>query len=686
MKKVLAIILSIIMIISSVAVFSISTTAATNVANITISGTEMEDTTISVPVGETFMCYYCMDVSDATSDMVYDKESSQGYISNFDATVFYSNNALVPQIHKNERDKIDTKYHFPVLSMSGPVYNMDATIEPKDVDPSKGMKSTDKDIIFNASSIGWDYCFDNPDAVLIQMPFKVEQAGDLFIDLKIRTMCALDVELTKIIDNREVDPLRKPDLMSKVLINCDCQLKCTATAQKSLNISWNKNNVDNFSLYYRRRNNDGTWPNEWKSPASWQHMTANSVNDTATPGYYYEYAIEGFSKEGKSILPKEVNTFVYSPMVNNIKAKNSVDGIKITWDPIPGVDAYRVYWKKPGGSWKAISKLADSSASFTDTGTSGVTYVYTVRGVDDAGNNITWYDTNGATIKYLKAPKITSYSVGDNKVTFNWGAVAGASKYNLYYKRNEADGSWTMGWKQVTTTSSTSYTDKSYKAGYKYRYTVRAIASDGKMSDYYDPDLEFTYYSVPQMQALKNNNTVGQIEINWSEVPGVKESEDVVYAVYYKRKDVSMGWKLIAKTKDLQYTDTGCAVGKTYQYAIQCYNTTTNKTVSGYQQKELTYKLGTPVMNDLQKTGVAGQISITWTPLVGMEKYANYTYAIYYKRLDKSAGWKLIGKTNGSSYTDTGCKAGYTYQYAVQCYDTSTGKTISSYQTKQMKY
>ena len=77
----------------------------------------------------------------------------------------------------------------------------------------------------------------------------------------------------------------------------------------------------------------------------------------------------------------------------------------------------------------------------------------------------------------LTAPTATG-TLGTNSVTVNWGAVAGASTYNVF--RNES--SCTAGFTLVGNTASTSLTDNTIIGGITYYYRVQAVGTTAACS------------------------------------------------------------------------------------------------------------------------------------------------------------------------------------------------------------
>ncbi len=161
-------------------------------------------------------------------------------------------------------------------------------------------------------------------------------------------------------------------------------------------------------------------------------------------------------------------------------ATSTASGTKITWSKVSGASGYAVYRKKSGGSWSMIDTTTSTSYTDTSSRSSGATYYYTVRAYSGslslakankyAAAYWSYYDTAGVKAVYLSSPTLKTVAVASSSyVKVSWKSVTGADGYVVY--RKTEGGSW----KQIGTTTSTSYTDKtSLSSSTTYYYTVRA--------------------------------------------------------------------------------------------------------------------------------------------------------------------------------------------------------------------
>lgn len=354
----------------------------------------------------------------------------------------------------------------------------------------------------------------------------------------------------------------------------------------------------------------------------------------------------------------------------------SQSGIKVIWDSVGPATGYAVYRKTSGGNWSMIDTT--TSTSYTDTHgmKNGTVYYYTVRAykgdINTAKNNKyntkywSGYDSSGVRGSYITVPTISQATAYAGGITISWKAVSGVSGYAIY--RRESDGNW----RTLTTTTSTSYTDKSSLTnGEIYYYTVRAYTGNFNIAQNYKYDS--SYWSHYNMTGIKSvyiatpvlagtATTKNGVKISWKAVKGASG-----YAIY--RRTSSTGWKMIATTTSVSYIDMNGMKDKTaYYYTVRAYlgNITTAKNNkydakywSGYDNTGVVGKYySTPRLYGAK--AAASGTTVSWKKVSGAAGYAVYR---------KSAGgkWIMIATTTSSSYTDkTMLTNGRTYYYTVR--------------------
>ncbi len=251
-----------------------------------------------------------------------------------------------------------------------------------------------------------------------------------------------------------------------ILFLDDPALKSIGNARTGVKVTWGKIKGATSYNVYRRTASSG-----WSLIKNVK--TTSYVDTTAKSGVAYIYTVR--ARNGSTLSSYYANginiLFLGTPDVKSATA--ATNGVTVKWAKVSGAKVYRVYRKTGNGEWELLAKVSGSASSFKDkTAKSGKVYTYTVRAQN--GSTKGAYETEGVKIKFLATPKLASAKASSKGITVKFGAVSGASGYRVY--RKTANGSWQL----LTTTKSTSYTDKTAKKGVTYTYTVRAVSGSYK--------------------------------------------------------------------------------------------------------------------------------------------------------------------------------------------------------------
>lgn len=128
----------------------------------------------------------------------------------------------------------------------------------------------------------------------------------------------------------------------------------------------------------------------------------------------------------------------------------------------------------------------------------------------------------------LPAPedvKVTGTRSGNGVLKVSWNEVTSAKKYQIYRKKK--GGSWT----KLTSTTSTTYTDKNTKGGTTYSYRIRAVASDSKYNSAYSEKATAKIPTKPYGTMIASISDAG-IEYYWKKPDNIDGY--VVYRSYSK--------------------------------------------------------------------------------------------------------------------------------------------------------
>ena len=398
------------------------------------------------------------------------------------------------------------------------------------------------------------------------------------------------------------------------------------------------------------------------------------VDKSAAAGVTYSYTVRGVGADGE-LSPGFDRTGVSTTIpaasttpadVKLIDAKVVSGGIQVTWNEADGAAKYKVYRKDAANTvWKVIAIV--TGTSYVDkSAAAGVTYSYTVRGVDADGELSPGFDRTGVSATIPKPTAPADVTLGDAKVVtggiqVTWNEADGAAKYKVYRK----DAANTV-WRVIATVTGTSYTDKTAKIGTKYNYTVRGVAADGKtLSPGYDKTGVSATISAPTNVKLVGAKAVnGGIQVTWQQANGA-----VKYKVY--RKDTAnTDWKVIATVSSASYVDRTTKIGTKYTYTVRGV-AADGKTLSpGYDKTGVSATAAPANVTMGSAKAVNSGIQVTWQRAEDAAKYR------VYRKDAANTGWKAIATVSDTSYVDKTAKIGTKYTYTVRGV-AADGKTLS---------
>ena len=298
------------------------------------------------------------------------------------------------------------------------------------------------------------------------------------------------------------------------------------------------------------------------------------------------------------------------------------------------INSYAVIFNSQGGS--SINNISaddnNAIAAPADPTRSGYTFGgwYKEAGCINPWN-FTTDKVTGNTTLYAKwkvvtpvSPTgLTAASQGYNSISIKWGAVTGASGYEVYRSTSNG-GTYTL----ISTTNATNYTDTGLTTGSNYYYKVKAYRNVGNVKVYSSDSTIIS--SKPILSAPTNLKSTrissNSIRITWSGVSGANGYE------LYSATSSAGYYKLLTKTKSTYYTNSGLITGKTYYYRIRSVRTIGKTSVYSNWTAMATKIIADIVYNNLvQPNAVFG-------------KYAGLKIEI----LDETSNRFLIRKSNGA--------------------------------------
>ena len=378
-------------------------------------------------------------------------------------------------------------------------------------------------------------------------------------------------------------------------------------------------------------------------------------------GETYRYTVRALDKNGgfasDYYRAGDENLFLAPPVISSLE--NTGDGIEIRWDALEGAQQYRVYRKTGDSGWRKIADTTENTYLDADA-PSGGTVSYTVRCINADATEWTSYYNSGKSLKYVKTPQITSFENTADGTTVHWDACDGAARYGVFVLTDS-------GWRGLGTSKTTEYTNHNVETGKSYTYTVRCLDSDGEFVSAYNKEgWSYLYLEPPVISSLENTDS--GISVSWNALEGAQQ-----YRVY--RKTGGSGWKRIADTTENTYLDKTAPSGETVSYTVRCINADATDWTSYYNSGRSLKYVKTPQITSFSNT--ADGTTIHWDACDGAARYGVFILT--------ESGWKGLGTSKTTEYTNNKVKTGESYTYTVRCLD-SDGEFVSAYDKNGRSY
>ncbi len=344
-----------------------------------------------------------------------------------------------------------------------------------------------------------------------------------------------------------------------------------------------------------------------------------------------------------------------------LKASNvsSTGKNKITWEETSRAAFYRVYRSKTEDGEYSLVK-STSGLSYTDTKAKvGQTYYYCVKAVRSNKTTSNTSKKVKLTCK-LSRPKITLSNIKESgKIKVKWKKISKAKKYEVY-RATSKKGKYSL----IKTTKSTSLVNTSTKAGKRYYYKVRAIASKpAANSARSEGKSQLCMLSKPTLGTPKLNSD-GKVILSWKSVSGTKN-----YYIYRSEKETG-DYKRVATVKEKPYIDKKVVEGKTYYYKIRAaYGDPAVDSICSDVKNIKIVKTGEIVVGEL--LGEEGVPSFVWNAVEGAKSYK--VYRSFYE--DKN--FTLLSTRTECKYTNQSVPQGLTLYYKIVALDGS-GKELAT--------
>lgn len=235
--------------------------------------------------------------------------------------------------------------------------------------------------------------------------------------------------------------------------------------------------------------------------------------------------------------------------------------LQISWTAVEGASEYRIYRSATEtGGYKKIADVTDTV--YTDTVTTEATHYYKVVAMrlNEKGKRVRGKVSAAQVIEVPSdIPQVTAVEGGTNGMTVQWSSVDGAQEYVVYRSTKKG-----KGYKKVTTTALTSYTDIGAESGSRYYYKVAAgRLVDGVMKYQAKSPAKSGWTAPSAPTGLTAAQAEGGIDLKWTAPKGA------TYYRVYRAVGSSTSYTLLAdQVKKNAYTDAEIAAGENYSYYV----------------------------------------------------------------------------------------------------------------------
>lgn len=513
------------------------------------------------------------------------------------------------------------------------------------------------------------------------------------------------------------------DVVTSSVISAKKSISMTQPSTKSdktsITMSFSKNNasVTGYEIY--RKNGKKYKKVTTITSAQYvdKQLKENTVYDYKVRAYYYNPDTKDKAYSDYVYFSAETSTNNY---LNLKVSKASKTSAKLTWKKVAGATKYEIYrsntisvdtnYSKKNGygdgatvlgneKWELVKTINKAkTVSYTDKKLkSGESYFYRVVATYKSGKTTKQiYATDIVTLK-MTAPQNLKTALSGNNVKLTWDKDKYASKYEVSYIKYDAQGRAETDDYVVATTKKASYTIKNVAAGGSVSIRIRAYGGK-KWSGYtYLNDVAGKKLAVAKSVKAKeiteknaNGKESAAVKISWSKVSGA------AYYKVYRSTSPSAGYNtdekyyysandtmsLIAKEANddessiyanVSYkeykSESGSIVGTsavdrarlqtgvTYYYYVVAYSADGERVSVGYSKPASVCYKATPTIKKV--TAKKGKTVVTVNKVTGAKKY------VIYRSTQKGSGYKQIGTTTKTTYTDKTTKKGTTYYYKV---------------------
>ncbi len=336
------------------------------------------------------------------------------------------------------------------------------------------------------------------------------------------------------------------------------------------------------------------------------------------------------------------------------------NSVLVKWSAVENATGYEVWRAATStGSYSRVGVTKSTSLPASGLAT-GSTYYFKVRATGTGASTV--YSSFSSVVSARPIPAVPASAKAVmstyNSIRVSWGAVSGATKYEVY-RSTSSSGTYT----RMTSTTATYFTNTSVNTGTTYYYKVRAYRLVGSTKVYgsFSPVVyakaTLAAPGSPKASLLSYNS----IKVTWGSVAGASKYE------LYRSTSSGGTYSLVTATSYLYYTNSNVNTGTTYYYKVRAYRLVgRTKVYSGFSAiVSARPVLATPSSVKVSRL-TSSSMKITWGTVAGATKYE-----VWQSKSDGVTGeytYSLLATTGYTYYTYSSMTPGKYYQYKVRAY------------------
>lgn len=400
-----------------------------------------------------------------------------------------------------------------------------------------------------------------------------------------------------------------------------------------IQISWTAmTGASSYKVY--RGTTSGTYSLLQSGIAGTNYTDASTVDGTQ-----YYYVVKSFngadSADSAEVTGKNIAPFT----LTSVTAPSSTS-LVVTFPGTAGGDVYDVRYGTATGSY--TTTVSGVTSPYTITGlTANTNYFVVARARNVIGTGAA-ETTNEISIRTpVAVPSGLAAASTPAQVVLTWGAVSGATNYNVY--RGTSAGTTTLLASAVATAT---YTDTSVSNGTTYYYAVTSFNGSESAKSSEVATQPIASHSITSLSSPSSTS----ITVTWGAVTGAS-AFDVLWGT------TSGSYTGSSLNQSSPFTITGLTANTLYYVVVRAKNSVgagTNRNSTEASQRTLTT---TPV--GLVATASSGQVGLNWTATAGASSYNVYRGTV-------SGSLSLLASSVATTaYLDTTVANGTTYFYTI---------------------